>query len=200
MFLEPLSICWASLLQQPILTLTGVPRITNNTGANILYLHLCISKSINARSRLAWPNIYCFQVVFNVYLFLRQREAEHERGKGRERGRPRIRSRLQAPSCRHRARCGARTHGPGDHGQSRSRRLNRRSHPGTPKYLFLNSQSRWLIGESVFFSIPWPACYIFFTYLPISRVKNGIQTLKTFHTLMISRTKFFYVDKLIYVE
>ena len=64
----------------------------------------------------------------NVYLFLR--EKDRERGKGRERGRHRIRSGLQAPSCRPRARRGARTHGPRDRDQSRSRTLNRLSHPG----------------------------------------------------------------------
>ena len=37
-------------------------------------------------------------------------ETEHERGRARERGRHRIRSRLQALSCQHRTRCGARTH------------------------------------------------------------------------------------------
>ena len=51
---------------------------------------------------------------FNVYLFLAQRETEHKRGRGRERGRHRIGNRLQAPSHQHRARHGARTHGPRD--------------------------------------------------------------------------------------
>ena len=58
-------------------------------------------------------------------LFLR----ETERGQGSERE-PQNPSRLQALSCQHRARCGARTHGPRDHDPSRSWRLNRRSHPG----------------------------------------------------------------------
>ena len=53
---------------------------------------------------------------FNVYLFLREteteRDIEHKWGRGRERGRHRIGSRLQALSCQHRARRGARTHGP----------------------------------------------------------------------------------------
>ena len=40
---------------------------------------------------------------FNVYLFLRQGEAEHERGRVRERGRHRIGNRLQAPSHQPRA-------------------------------------------------------------------------------------------------
>ena len=66
------------------------------------------------------------------YLFLRQRETEHEQGRGRERGRHRIWSRLQAPSCQHRDRHGARTHRPWDHDLSRSRTLNRLSHPGAP--------------------------------------------------------------------
>ena len=53
-------------------------------------------------------------------------------GAERERGRHRIQSRLQAPSRQPRARHGARTHRPRDHDQSRSRTLNRLSHPGAP--------------------------------------------------------------------
>ena len=67
---------------------------------------------------------------FNLYLFLRQREREHEWGRVRERGRHRIRSRLQGPSCQHRARRRAWTHGPWDHDLSRSQPLNWLSHPG----------------------------------------------------------------------
>ena len=62
---------------------------------------------------------------FNVYLFLRRRETEHEQGRARERGRHRTQSRLQAPSCQHRARCGAQTHELWDHELSRSWALNR---------------------------------------------------------------------------
>uniref|UniRef100_A0ABI7W7A4 Uncharacterized protein n=1 Tax=Felis catus TaxID=9685 RepID=A0ABI7W7A4_FELCA len=64
------------------------------------------------------------------------RETEHERGKVRERGRHRIRNRLQALSCQHRARRGARTHGPRDHDLSRSWTPNRLSHSGTPVFFF----------------------------------------------------------------
>ena len=53
-----------------------------------------------------------------------------------QRGRHRIRSRLRAPSCRHRARCGAWTHKLWDHDLNRSRMLNRLSHPGAPKNHF----------------------------------------------------------------
>ena len=70
---------------------------------------------------------------FNVYLFLRQRETQHEQGRGRERGKHRIWSRLQALSCQHRARRGARAHGWQDRDLSRSWPLNRLSHPGTPR-------------------------------------------------------------------
>ena len=45
-----------------------------------------------------FPNFF-----LNVYLFLRERQTEHEWERGRERGTHRIRSRLQAPSCQHRA-------------------------------------------------------------------------------------------------
>ena len=47
---------------------------------------------------------------FNVYSFLREREKDterqHEQRRARERGRHMIRSRLQAPSCQHRAHAG----------------------------------------------------------------------------------------------
>ena len=69
---------------------------------------------------------------FNVYLFLRDRERQHERGRGREIGRHRTWRRLQALSCQHRARRGARTHKLWDHDLSRSWKLNQLSHLGTP--------------------------------------------------------------------
>ena len=75
---------------------------------------------------------FFFLIFFNVYLFLRQRETEHEWGRVTERGRHRIWNRLQALSCRHRARRGAWTHGPWDHDLSRSRTVNQPSHPGAP--------------------------------------------------------------------
>ena len=57
----------------------------------------------------------------------------------RERGRHRIWSRLQVPSCQHRARCRARTHTLWDHDLSRSRIPNRLSHPGAPGYSSFDS-------------------------------------------------------------
>ena len=81
-----------------------------------------------------------FLLLFLMFIYLRERDrqTEHEPGRGRERHTHRIRSRLQAPSCQHRARRGARTHRPRDHDLSRSRTLNRRSHPGGPTrgYIF----------------------------------------------------------------
>ena len=53
-------------------------------------------------------------------------------GRNRERRRHRTRSRLQAPSWQHRARRRARTPRPQDYDLSRSRTLNRLSHPGAP--------------------------------------------------------------------
>ena len=75
---------------------------------------------------------------FNVYLFLRVRQREHKLGRGRDGGRHRIRSRLRAPSCQRRARCGARTHEPRDHDLSRSPKLNRLSHPSALGHLDLS--------------------------------------------------------------
>ena len=65
--------------------------------------------------------IYLF-LIFNVYLFLRDRESTSERGT--ERGRHRIGSRLQALSCQRKARRGAQTHRPRDHDLSRRQMLN----------------------------------------------------------------------------
>ena len=70
-------------------------------------------------------------------------ETERDRawvGEGqRERGRHRIQSRLLGPSCQHRAWRGAWTHRPRDHDLSRSRTLNRLSHPGAPWHHFNSS-------------------------------------------------------------
>ena len=54
-----------------------------------------------------------------------------ERGEDTE-----FRSRLQAPSCQHRAWCGAQTPRPQDHDLSRSQMLHQLSYPGTPPYTF----------------------------------------------------------------
>ena len=67
-------------------------------------------------------------------------------GEGRrERGRHRIRSRLQAPRCQHRARCGAWTHDPRDHDLSLSRRLHQLSLPGAP--VVGNSEAQGPLGD-----------------------------------------------------
>ena len=77
-------------------------------------------------------HIYYDFLFLNVYLFL----IECEQRRGRETGRHSIRSRLQAPSCQHRARCRLRIHGPWDHDLSWSQKLNRLSHTVTPDFLF----------------------------------------------------------------
>ena len=84
-----------------------------------------------------------------VLMFIYFWETECKRGRGREKGRPRIQSRLQALSRQHRARCGARTHGLWDHDLSRSRTLNRLSHPGAPSsYLFLYKECTiWALNK-----------------------------------------------------
>ena len=83
---------------------------------------------------------------FNVYFWEREREAECERTRSWERGRHRIQSRLQAPSCQHRAQRGARTHEPWDHDLSWSQLLNRLSHPGTPELCSLNGWAVWYVN------------------------------------------------------
>ena len=70
----------------------------------------------------------------NVYFWERERDSMSE-GRGRKRGRHRIPSRLQAPSCQHRARRGAQTHKLRDHDLSWSPTPNWLSHPGAPTHL-----------------------------------------------------------------
>ena len=87
----------------------------------------------------------CYSDCFHLFFFLmfifgereRQRQSMSTGGAwgsrgGAERGRHRIRSRLQAPSCQHRARCGTRTRKPRDHDLSQSQTLNWLNHPGAP--------------------------------------------------------------------
>ena len=93
------------------------------------------SSILNTQSSNQLQSFFFFNVYFSFW------EREHERGMDRERGRHRIRSQLQAPSCQHRARCGAQTHVPQDHDLSWSRTINQLSYPGAPNvYLFLRER------------------------------------------------------------
>ena len=75
--------------------------------------------------------------LFNLYLFLRERERQSSSRGGAEKEGDRIQSRLQAPSCQHRAWHGAWTRELQDHDLSWSRTLNPLNHPGTPNvFLF----------------------------------------------------------------
>ena len=88
---------------------------------------------LSAKTSRLWGSratICNFFFFFLVFIF--ERETECKQGRGRERGRHRIRSRLQTPSRQHRGGHGSRTHEPRDHNLSRSRTLNRLSHPGVP--------------------------------------------------------------------
>ena len=98
--------------------------------------HGCVRTHTCARSDFSQLSAFKF---FLMFYFIFERETERKQGWGRERGRHGIRSRLQAPSCQHRAQRGAQTREPQDHDLSRSRPLNRPSHPGAPSLsLFLN--------------------------------------------------------------
>ena len=77
-----------------------------------------------------------------MFIFEREGETEHKWERGSERGRHRITSRLQALSCQHRARRGARTHRPRDHDLSRSQMLNLLSHSGAPRFINLFFKER----------------------------------------------------------
>ena len=80
----------------------------------------------------------------------RERDSTGREGAERKRERDRVQSRLQAPSCRHRARRGARTHQLCDQDLSRSQTPHRLSHPGAPSNLcILNAQPHLSIVLSV---------------------------------------------------
>ena len=57
---------------------------------------------------------------FLMFIYFWESDTEHEWGRSRVRGRHRIWGRVQAPSCQHRARHGARAHKQWDHALSRS--------------------------------------------------------------------------------
>ena len=110
--------------------------------------HRCGLKSLlpfNTASTILMRPLIMFQLnpftlflFFNFFFtFIYFWETEHKWGRGRDRRRHRLPSRLQAPSCQHRARCGAQTQEPWDHDPSRSRTLHRLSHPGAPPPFFL---------------------------------------------------------------
>ena len=94
----------------------------------------------------ALPTNLYFKKIFNVYLFLREKETEREQGRGTEKGRHRIRSRRQAQSCQHRARREARTHKPRDHDLSRCWMPNWLSHPSAPINLYSLVSHLWWIS------------------------------------------------------
>ena len=84
---------------------------------------------------------YLKKKFFYIYLFLRDRERDRtrqsmRRGGAEREGDTESGSRLRAPSCQHRARCGAQTHKSGDHDLGRSRTLNLPSHPGAHEWFF----------------------------------------------------------------
>ena len=120
---------------------------------------------VAAHIRLTRISCMSFRFIYLfIYLFMyfeRGRERACKQGRDTERGRHRSCSRLQAPSCQCRAQRGARTHGPRDRDLSRSRPLNRLSHPGAPK-----------VGEYPLkprdFSLPWqPSLFFLASKLPV---------------------------------
>ena len=95
-----------------------------------LFFNILISWTVQYLNFILLTKLVTFFFVMYIYFWDRERQSMN--GGGSERGRHRIWNRLQALSCQHRAWCGARTHGPQDHDLSRSRPLNRLSHPGAP--------------------------------------------------------------------
>ena len=101
-------------------------------------------------------SLYILFYFILMLIYFWERQTECKLGRGRERGRHRIWSRLQALSCQHRARHGARTHEPYDHDLSWSQMLNRLSHPGaTPPPPFFKV-SMYILNTPYGSSISFP--------------------------------------------
>ena len=92
---------------------------------------------------------------FNAFIYFWRRERDRAwAGEGQREGETQNLKQAQALSCQHRARHGARTHRPRDRDLSRSRILNRLSHPGTPEWLlFFNLTSAGEIRK-IFLGVP----------------------------------------------
>ena len=99
-----------------------------------------------------FTNFFFFKLMF-IYFWERKRQAKSMSGGGaqREGDTHRIRSRLQVPSCQHRARSKAQTHEPWDHDLSWSRMLKWLSHQEPSFSLF------FLNGHKILFCrVPYP--------------------------------------------
>ena len=104
--------------------------------------------SLQPEKAFSFFSFFFFNIFLMLFIFW-GRETEHEQGRGRERERDththththtHTQNPKQAPSCQHRTRCGARTHGLWDHDLSWTQTLNRLSHPGAP-ILFENLET-----------------------------------------------------------
>ena len=80
-------------------------------------------------------------------MFIFETETEHEQGRVRERETQNLKqapgSELSAQSLTQ-----AQTHGPRDHDLSRSRPLNRLSHPGAPRITFIEDSIELIFPEA----------------------------------------------------
>ena len=118
------------------------------------------SRSLGCRLETGWEPlmknsfpqmITC--LIFFYCLFLREKRV-HTSRRGAEREgdtESQAGSRLQAPSCQHRAQCGAWTHEPWDHDLSQSWMLNWLSYVGAPrlfKFIFILREIASGVGEA----------------------------------------------------
>ena len=146
-------------------------------------------------------------------MFIYYWETERDRAWGGEgqRGGDRIGSRLQDPSCQHRARHGARTHKLQDHDLNQSRTLNQLSHPGTPppkkvfngdfSNIYKSTEKRTnpmspMTNTCPIFFLLTSTCFLPYSYWIIlkqnqelSSVKTSVHILKTLRPLLKNRAK-----------
>lgn len=131
-----------------------------------------------------------------MFIFERERERERQSMSwGGAEKEQRIWSRLQALSCQHRARCGARTHEPQYHDLSWSLTLYRQSHPGAPSFpVSENTFCTWppVSTHSLGCSHPWDPCSAFL----ISLTSNCPEVSAWIHCLLYlqSLPNWFYSD------
>ena len=132
-----------------------------------------INNFINTYTTKIYTAFVLFVLNFSMFIyFSRERLTECEQGRGRERGRHRIPSRLQAPSCQHRARREARTHKLWDHDLSGTQTINRLSHPGAPSG---NISNRLSTDPNVHSSLRSSATQHIITVFPTNLQSNVLQ-------------------------
>ena len=136
--------------------------------------------------------LYTWVFSFKVYLFWERQRAQAGQG---QRGGQKIRSGLWALCWQQRARCGALTHEPWDHGLSPSWMLNQLSHPSAPSVGMLDHLPYLNYFEDQNFKRPqwlWPTSLFYGWKLWVQRSYKWCATGRTLVSCLLIECFFFF--------